>query len=469
MPGAEPSGDTSIMRKAERSAVRIGWVTLLLGGACTGPGIDFNSQRGGKGGSPATEIPSLEGAGEAGTGSAPVVGTGGATGMGTSGGPGDHSPGGTEGGSHAAGGAADAGGATDAGGGAPIGDPSGGVDWEPWPTVEPVPEGICVVRQLNGGDEASAAKLVREETWRYDPATRVLTRNGTTIGYPSTVSYVRFDAQGRREMICAFDTGLDCLEWTRDLAGNATGYAYYGVKGGPLDERALDPAHPPTRMSPNSGGSDSERHTVAYEASGLISTGTYYYPERGASLRFSRDSEGRCSDVVWTIPQSQLVEVDHWTHQGDKLVSRTVSLVDEPSNVRAVITYAYGVDGTLAATAVDGRLDFPDSYLPTPPRDGAVDYVLRTSKQSDGSRWIEQLDFSLAGERNNARVVRQGALADAFRIRWYLSPACEALSLPRHTSQACEFERPLPSRAPLSWHNPLVTPIPLGSMTPMPD
>ncbi|HEX2870143.1 MAG TPA: hypothetical protein VHP33_02780 [Polyangiaceae bacterium] len=208
---------------------------------------------------------------------------------------------------------------------------------------------------------------------------------------------------------------------------------------------------------------------MTYDGAGLISTGTYYYPQGGASLRFSRDAEGRCSDVVWTIPQSQLVEVDHWTHVRDKLVSRSVSLVNDPNAVRAVITYAYGADGTLAATSVDGRLDFPDSYLPTPPRDGVVDYVVRTSKQPDGGRWIELLYFELDDERNNARVIRQGALTDVLRTRWYMSPACEALSLPKHTSQACEFERPLSSRAPLAWHNPLVTPIPMGSMTPMPD
>jgi hypothetical protein len=93
---------------------------------------------------------------------------------------------------------------------------------------------------------------------------------------------------------------------------------------------------------------------------------------------------------------------------------------------------------------------------------------MRTAKQPDGTRWIEELNFGLADERNNARILRQGTLTDALRIRWYMSPACEALSLPKHTSQACEFERPLSSRAPLAWHNPLVTPIPAGS-TPMPD
>lgn len=504
------------MRKLGLSAVRIGSMTLMLGGACSGPNIDFNSQRGEEGGAQATGGASLEGTGgakaatggrgsgtggakassgggESGTGGAMAstggkggaaaestggdagtggtdVGSGGVTGMGSGGGPGGRSPNGGEGGSDAAGSAAGGrGGATDATGGASIGDPSGGVDWEPWPTVQAVPEETCVVMQLNGGDGASTPKLVSKETWQYDSTTRILTRNRSTSGSPSTVSYVRFDAQGRREMVCHSESEFHCLEWTRDSFGNATGYAFYAVKDGPRDERALDPAHPPSRTNPSSGGAESEQHTLAYDASGQISSGTYYYPERGATLRFSRDSEGRCSDVEWGIPHSQLVEVDHWTHLGDKLVSRTVSLKNDPSSVRAVITYAYAADGTLAATAVDGRLDFPDSYLPTPPCDGVVDYLVRTSKQPDGSRWIELLYFGLHDERNNARVTRQGALTEVLRVRSYMSPACEALSLPKHTSQACEFERPLSSRAPLAWHNPLVTPIPIGSMTPMPD
>jgi hypothetical protein len=78
------------------------------------------------------------------------------------------------------------------------------------------------------------------------------------------------------------------------------------------------------------------------------------------------------------------------------------------------------------------------------------------------------LDFELSKAENNARVMRNGTSTPVVRVRWYFSPACEALSLPRHTSNECEFERPLAS-GPLGWHNPLVTPIPGWAMSPMPD
>ena len=163
------------------------------------------------------------------------------------------------------------------------------------------------------------------------------------------------------------------------------------------------------------------------------------------------------------------MEVDHWTFAGGKLASRMVTNKDDPTDVRAVMTYGYDADGALATTVVDGRLDFPDAgNVPSPRRDGVADYVVRTVKQADGSRWIEILDFELGDSDNNARVKRNGTLTGAFRLRWYLSPACEALSLPRHTSQDCEFERPL-AAMPVGWHNPLVTPIQLWTMTPMPE
>src|SRR6185436_14243085 len=122
------------------------------------------------------------------------------------GGAGGRPPEPTDAGSNAAGsGAEELGGADGAGGTAPIGDLSGGVDWEPWPAVEPVPADKCLVSSIYGGDEASPPQRVGQETWEYDAATRVLTRNG------STVHYARLDAQGRREMICQYGDEFLCL------------------------------------------------------------------------------------------------------------------------------------------------------------------------------------------------------------------------------------------------------------------
>ena len=311
---------------------------------------------------------------------------------------------------------------------------------------------------------------MRQEQWQYDMVTRILTRNRPALGtVPASITYVRLDSQGRREMLCRADEFFLCLEWTRDSFGNAKSYSLYGVDDGPRDARTLDPAHPPTKALPRNAGGESENHRLTYDGAGLLGTGTYYYPQRGATLAFSRDSEGRCSDVAWSIGGASLSEVDHWTYSGDKLVSRVVTNMADATDVRATIAYSYDSEGALASTVVDGRLDFPDAAnAPTPRRDGIADYVVRTVKQSDGSRWVETLDFELSGSVNNARVMRNGTSTAALRVRWYLSPACEALSLPRHTSTACEFERPLASM-PLGWHNPLVTPIPTWTMTPMPD
>jgi hypothetical protein len=354
-------------------------------------------------------------------------------------------------------------------GGAGLGaDLTGGVDWEPWPAVDAVPANTCAVLQVSGGDRSSSPQLVNSETWEYDATTRILTRRHAAVGsVPAWNGYVRFDAQGRREMICHAQDYFTCLEWVRDSLGNAKSYSYYGVADGPLDARTLDPAHPPTKSAPGNGGGESENDTLTYSA-GLLSSAVYYFPQSGARLTYSRDDQGRCSDVLWAIAGTSLVENDHWTFDGDELVSRVVTNVNDPNDVRGVMTYAYDAEGTLAATVVDGRLDFPDSTAPSPRRDGIADYVVRTVKQPDGSRWVETLDFEFTNARNNAHVMRNGQSTAVLRFRWYFSPACEALSLPRHKPKDCEFERPL-AMMPLGWHDPLQTPIQSWTMTPLPD
>jgi hypothetical protein len=349
--------------------------------------------------------------------------------------------------------------------------PTGGVDWEEWPPVAVIaPVGTCDIWQFSGGEGSTAPKQVAHEIWTYDAPSRILTRRHLPIGKGSEwVGYARLDAQGRREMICHDQETFDCLEWTRDAHGNAKGYSYYGVADGPLDARTLDPAHPPTKGGP-SGGAETENDPLTYDDAGLITGATYLFPQSGAKLAYSRDGEGRCSDVTWTIAGTPLTEVDHWTFANGKLASRTVTNVKDPQDVRATMTYGYDADGALATTVVDGRLDFPDANnVPTPKRDGIADYIVRTQKLAPyGDRWIEILDFELSGSRNNSHIRRNGVLTPVSRMRWYFSPACETLGLPRHTSLDCEFERPLASM-PLGWHNPLVTPIQTWTMTPMPD
>lgn len=372
-------------------------------------------------------------------------------------------------------GASAAGGTTVGTGGAGGADTrTGGVDWEPWPAVDSAPAGTCAVTTIIGGDVSTAAKSIAHETWEFDGTNRILTRRHAASGSAAAwVGYMRLDPQARREMVCHAAAYFDCEEWTRDSLGNSTGYSVYGVVVGPFDASALDPAHPPVKgLTPDLGG-DSERHRLTYDENGRLETASYAFPVLGASLSFARDDQGRCSDVTWQVGTTDPTkvparhEVDHWTYQGGQLTSRVVTNLDDPTDVRAVMTYGYAADGTLATTVIDGRLDIPqDAYLPTAKRDGVTDYVVRTVKLPDGSRWVEIVDFVASSP--NAKLVRDGTPTAATRYRWNFSPACDALPLPRHTSQDCEFERPTPMM-PVGWSNPLVTPLPMWTPSPLPD
>lgn len=441
-------------------------VGQLATGGAAGMSAGAGGGRNGNGGSAG----SAGGAGMASAGGAGTGGGGGAGGGPSTGANGGDSTGPGAGGGGAGGAPVGAGGA----GGAPLGagggtaDLSGGVEWEPWPAIDPAPANSCAVTWLIGGDRSSPPKSVLKETWEYDAGRRVLTRHHAANGASAAWDgYVRFDAQGRRELICHAQADFACQDWTRDALGNAKAYSFFGVVEPPLDARALDPAHPPVKAAIAGGESETDRLT--YDDLGRLATATYYFPMSGAQLTFGRDAQGRCSDVTWAIPTPMAIELDHWTYVGDKLASRVVTNMSDPKDVRAVMTYGYDSDGALALTVVDGRLEFPagaTGRVPKHPRDGVPDYVVRTVKQPDGSRWIETLDFEL--DTNNAMVTRGGTPTPAFRYRWYLSPACEALALPRHTSQDCEFERPTPMM-PLGWHNPLSTPIQMWIASPLPD
>ena len=424
------------------------------------------------------------GAGAGGGGQSGGLGGGSSGGGGQSGGPGGGSAGagGQSGGP--GGGPASAGGQSGGpgGGGGELGGPgggggsapTGGVDWEPWPAVDVAPAQTCAVTEFIGGDASSSPKFTYKETWEYDAAGRILTRRHEARGTSAAwIGYMRLDSQARREMICHAQQYFDCEDWTRDTLGNSTGYSLFGVVTGPFDASILDPAHPPVKSATPDIGPESERHRLTYDSSGRLATASYVFPVSGAALSFARDQQGRCSDVTWSIPGSDpgLVptrhEVDHWTYVGDKLTSRVVTNLDDPTDVRGVMSYTYDADGNLATTVVDGRLDMPqDSYYPTAKRDGVTDYVVRSVKLADGSRWVEIVDFVWTSP--NATLARDGVRTRATRYRWNFSPGCAALPLPKHTSQDCEFERPTPMM-PLGWSNPLMTPLPLWMQSPLPD
>jgi hypothetical protein len=354
--------------------------------------------------------------------------------------------------------------------------PPGGVEWQPWPAVDAVPANTCAVASFLGGDATSPATALAHEIWTYNADVRVLTRNRVDVAdSAASVRYVRLDAQRRREMVCRSEPQSQvqpfiCEEWVRDASGNTLSDAFYGVDEGPLDASVLDPARP--RKQAAVAGAESSRYAAKYDELGRIQSTVSYFPGM-AWLTFSRDTAGRCSEVLWQVrddlnrPSPTVIEeIDHWNYAGDQLTSRVITNIKDATDIRGVITYSYDADGTLAATVVDGALDFPQPYpVEKPVRDGLADYIVRTQKQADGGRWIEVLRF---GSDGKAKVTRNGTVASAFRWRYFLSPGCAALALPVHASQDCEYERPT-SMMPLGWNNPYVTPVPIGTPSPLPD
>ena len=81
----------------------------------------------------------------------------------------------------------------------------------------------------------------------------------------------------------------------RDASGNALSDSFYGVEEGPLDGSVLDPAHP--RKQAYVAGAESTRYTHQYDEFMELRSTVSYFP--GSSwLTFSRDKQGRCSDVL---------------------------------------------------------------------------------------------------------------------------------------------------------------------------
>jgi hypothetical protein len=342
--------------------------------------------------------------------------------------------------------------------------PPGGIDWDPWPNVDPAPANTCRVTAFFGGNSAA----LRTEDWEYDAATRILTRHHAPYAeYEGWVGYVRVDAQGRREIACSVKTPMYCQEWIRDPLGNTKTDGLIDLKNGPFDPAIIDPAQAPSQAR----GSQINRYTHTYDAELLMST-TYVYPARGATQFFSRDGQRRCEEVRWHVNANEssqtpaITEVDRWSYAGGRLVSRVVTNVADPTDVRSAITYTYDADGTLSATVVDGYPDIPQPYPVARARhDGLADYVVRTVTLPDGSRWLEAVELDRDGADASVTVRRNGVPTRAARWRWHFSPQCGALALPRHTNQDCEFERPF-YILPLGWDNPYTTPVPPSTPSP---
>jgi|GEM_PF-2436975 len=463
------------VHKAGRSVVWIALLSVSLAGcrdrkaagddAAAGAG----GAPGGRGGAPGGRGGAPGGRGGGGSGAAASTGGGGAAlATGAGGGVAGASAGGASGSGNTGGdapgspGTGTAGAAMSDGGVAAV--PPGGVDWQPWPQVDPAPADLCRVTAFHGADSATA----QSQDWEYDPATRILTRrHAPTAAAAAWVGYVRLDAHGRREIACSVRSPIYCQEWIRDPLGNTKTDGLLELKDGPFDLSIIDPARAPSQPR----GTQITRYSHTYEAGLLMST-QYVYPARGATQIFSRDGQGRCEAVRWQVAADEnsqtlgMTEVDRWSYEGDRLVSRVITNVADPTDVRSEITYVYDADGTLSATVVDGYPDIPQPYPVTRAQhDGLADYVVRTVALPDGSRWLEALELGRDGTVS-IDVRRNGVSIRAARWRWNFSPRCGALALPRHTNQDCEFERPF-FILPLGWDNPYTTPI--APSTPSPS
>jgi len=363
------------------------------------------------------------------------------------------------GGSGAGGGA---GGTSGAGGGAAgAGNLPGGVEWEPWPSVPQVSDGICQVALFHGGDALSPPVPADVEIREFDPATGIMKRQFAPFGsLPAELSYAVFNRQGSPVGGCNVSVDpYGCTEWVRDTAGNVTVWDVPAYSDRNFKLSFLDAAEFGTRAH----GSVQNRYTVTYGADGALASGRNAACCGAPVQSFAEDAQHRCSDVLWqgTDTVGNLVagktELDHWTWEGDRLVSRVTTNGSDPTQVLSVVTYTYDAEGMLSATVVDGYGLLPPTNNPKKAiADGIADYVVRSVALADGSRWVESLDFN--NWQPDANVVRGGQLAPAARRRWNYSPGCRGVQPSRRTSTRCQFE-PVANQLDVLWNDPYTTPI----------
>jgi hypothetical protein len=468
------------------SATQHGPVGGSGGGGMTAPASGGSAGPASSGGAAAHEDDRGVGGTAGPGGGAPVggAGTGGGGAPGVGGGPTEDGAAGMDGsgagiaGSGVAGGASDgsgvAGGASGAGGAGGASGASGGaggsatlpggVEWEPWPSVPQVSDQICQVALFHGGDALSSPVPADVEIRQFDRTTGIMKRQFAPFGnLPAELAYSVFNSQGSPVGGCNVSVSLyGCIEWVRDMHDNVTAVDNPAYSDQNFALSLLDAA----RFGTRAHGSVQTRYTVMYDAAGALASGRNAACCGAPVQTFTEDAQHRCSDVLWESVDNfgNLVagktEVEHWTWEGDRLVSRVTTNGADPAQISSVVTYTYDADGIVSATVVDG-------YATIPPRssqgnsmkaipDGIADYLVRSVALADGSRWVESLDFTPF--EADANVVRDGKLTSAARRRWNYSPGCRGVQPPRRTSTRCQFE-PLQNQLDVRWDDPYTTPI----------
>jgi len=433
-------------------------------------GAGGGSAHGGAAGTPGSGG-GAEGGGPGGGNPAPGTGGGGAPGNaggapGIGGGP--SGTGGTGVGGGLAGAGGGAGGASSGQGGSPgtagaaggAGGPPGGVDWEPWPAVPAVAADVCQVALFHGGDALSPPVPADIEIRGFDPATGIMKSQFAPFGNdPAALSYTVFTPLGSTVGGCVVSVSpYGCTEWVRDTHGNVTVIDSPEYDARNFSLSLLDAS----RFGIRAHGLVQRRYTVTYDAAGTLASARNARCCGDPALTFTEDAQHRCSDVRWEIVDDHggaplgTIELEHWTWEGNRLMSRVTTSGADPGQVSSVVTYTYDADGTLASTVVDGFASLAQASAMTKGPDGIVDYLVRTVALADGSRWVESFDFHYY--QPDANVVRAGQLTPAGRKRWNFSPGCRDVHPARRTSTSCQFE-PLSNQLGVHWEDPYTTPI----------
>jgi hypothetical protein len=325
--------------------------------------------------------------------------------------------------------------------------------------VPAVASTVCQVAYFYGGDAVSPPVTPVLDTRTFDASKGALTvRFRASDSQPAGNAYSFYNSQGRPLGSCVGPTDpFYCTEWVRDAHGNVI--AVQSIDMNERDVRLLDADHFGMQLR----GSVMERFKVTYDSAGVLLSGHSRNGVPTVRQTFTEDDQHRCTDVLWETladPSSETPtgdsERDHWTWQGDRLVSRLVTNATDPSDVRSEITYTYDANGELVATVVDGIPKLPGSSVRAN-RDGVADYVVRTVALPDGSRWVDSLLFR--STFSNATVTRNGQPATAERRRFNYSPGCGAVQVPRRTSRRCEFQ-PRTFEVEIHWDDPFTTPYP---------
>lgn len=318
---------------------------------------------------------------------------------------------------------------------------------------------VCQVTLFDGGDALSAPASVYVEIREFDSATGIMTSHFAPYGdQPASVSYSVYRAQGAWVGSCNGSSSYTCTEWVRDSHDNVTVRDNPSYSGRNFSLSLLDASRFGTRAQ----RTVQERYTVTYDADGRLVSGRNAGCCGDPARTFTEDAQHRCSDVLWETVDTTggspvgFTELEHWTWEGDRLVSRVTTNGADPSQVVSVVTYAYDAEGTLAATVVDGYARLSQGGSSVGLLDGTADYVVRSIAQPDGSRWVEMLDFHYF--QPNANVVRDGKLASAYRLRWNYSPGCRDVHPARRTSTRCQFE-PIVGQLGVHWDDPYTTQI----------